>query len=57
MRKLAFPVQATKALAVARKKGDSNFVHTCLQTQSTTKLNQKLTKHSQKMLNTGHLHG
>ena len=43
-RKLAFPVRATKTLAVARKGSDSNFVRTCLRTQSTTKLNQKLTK-------------
>ena len=53
---IAFPVRAAKALAVARKRGDSNFVRTCLQTISMMELNQKLTKHSQKMLNTGRLH-
>ena len=41
---------------MARKQGDSNFVRTCLRTQSTTELNQKLTKHSQKTLDTGRLH-
>ena len=34
-----------------------NFVCTCLRTQLTTELNRKLTKHSQKTLDTGHLHG
>ena len=50
-------MRATKALAVARKRGDSNLVRTCLRTQSTTELNQKLTKHSQKTFDTGRLHG
>ena len=49
-------MQATKTLAVARKHGDSNVVRTCLRTQLTTELNQKLTKHSLKTLDTGHLH-
>ena len=49
----AFPVRATKTLAVARKQGKSNFVCTCLRAQSMTELNQKLTKHSQKMLDKG----
>ena len=56
-RKLTFPVRAAKTLAVAGKRGDSNFVCTCLQAQSMTELNQKLTKHSQEMFNTGCLHG
>ena len=42
-------------LAVAKKQGDSNFVHTCLRTQSTMEL-QKLTKRSQKTLDMGRLH-
>ena len=56
-RKLAFLVRATKILPVARKQGDSNFVCTCLRTRLTTELNQKLTKHSQKTLDTGHTRG
>ena len=55
--KLAFPVQATKTLVMGRKRGDSNFVQMCSRNQSTTELNQKLTKHSQKMLDMGRLHG
>ena len=51
-RKPTFPVRATKA--VTRKRGDSKFVHTCLRTME---LNQKLTKHSQKTLDMGRLHG
>ena len=51
-----FPVRATKTLAVARKQAESNFVCMCLRAQSMTELNQKLTKHSQKMLDMGHLH-
>ena len=43
-RKFTFPVQATKTLVVASELGYSNFVCTCLQTQSTMELNQKLTK-------------
>ena len=49
-------MRAVKTLAVARKQGDSNVVRTCLRTQLTTELNQKLTKHSLKTLDTGHLH-
>ena len=49
-------MRAAKTLAVARKQGDSNVVRTCLRTQLTTELNQKLTKHSLKTLDTGHLH-
>ena len=37
-------MQAAKSLAVASKQGYSIFVCACLQTQSTTELNQKLTK-------------
>ena len=43
-------------IVVAWKRGDSNVVRTSLRTQSTTKLNQKLTKHSLKSLYTGRLH-
>ena len=42
---------------MARKRGNSNLVRTCSQTQSTMKLNQKLNEHSQMPLNTGCLHG
>ena len=41
---------------MARKRGDSNLVRTCLRTESMAELHQKLTKDSQKMLNTGRLH-
>ena len=49
----ASPVRATKTLVVARKQGESNFVCTCLRAQSMMELNQKHTKHSQKMLDKG----
>ena len=52
-KQLAASVRVTKTSAVARKRGDSDFVRTCLQILSTTELNQKLTKPSQKMLDTG----
>ena len=35
-RKLAFSVQTNKTLAIAKKRGNSNFVRTCLRIQSTT---------------------
>ena len=44
MCKFAFPMRATKTLAVASERGYSNFLYTCLRIQSTTELNQKLTK-------------
>ena len=44
MAKFTFPVRAKKTLPVATKQGYSNFVCACLQAQSLTKLNQKLTK-------------
>ena len=40
----AFLVKETKTLVVASEQGYSNFVRTCLRTQSMTGLNQKLTK-------------
>ena len=43
MCKLTFPVRATKTLALASKQSYSNFVCTCLGTQSMMKLNQKFT--------------
>ena len=50
------PSASNKSLiAVAWKQGDSNVVRTSLRTQSTTELNQKLTKHSLKTLDTGRL--
>ena len=42
--KFAFLVQVTNTLAVASKRGYNNFVCTCIKTNSTTELNQKLQK-------------
>ena len=42
--KFAFLVQVTNTLAVASKRGYNNFVYTCIKTNSTTELNQKLQK-------------
>ena len=47
-------VQATKHLPVTSKRGHSNPLYTCLQTQLTTELKPKLIKkYAQKTLNTG----
>ena len=51
LRKVPFPAWVRKPLAVASKLGYSNFLCTCLGTQSMTKLNQKLAK-TQKTLDT-----
>ena len=44
MRKFVFPMRTTKTLAVANKQGYSKLLYTCLRTQLTNELNQKLTK-------------
>ena len=51
------PSASNKTLALARKRGNGNFLCMCSRTQSTTEPTKSSLKHSQKTLDTGHLHG
>ena len=50
------PSRSNKNLSGGQKMRRQKFYVNVLRTQSTMELNQKLTKHFQKTLNTGHLH-
>ena len=47
------PSASNKNLGGGQEQGENNFVCMCLRAQSMMELNQKLTKHSQKMLDKG----